>query len=385
MKPHQKHPVFTPFRLAGWLLRNRLVVAPMTRTSATADGVPTADMAHYYTSFAKGGFGLIISEGTYTDQQFSQTNFNQPGLTNQRQLEGWATIVHQVKQHDTLFICQLMHAGALSQYHSKTIAPSALQPPGVKMPEAGGGEGLFPIPAEMSLEQMGVIREGFVQAALLAEQAGFDGVELHAANGYLFDQFITEYSNQRIDVYGGTVENRLRFLSEVYAAIRAVVHPHFILGIRFSEGKVNNLAYRWPGGSQTAHAIFQEVKKFSPDYVHIAAEGGKWERECCYPDGTSSNAIAKQLLGVPVIANGGMHDLGLAQRLIQQESTDLVSIGRAAIANPDWPERVWQGKPFIPFHKEMIKPSVSLENTRQFLGKTKRQQSLVQQKVTFQE
>lgn len=366
MKSHEKHPIFTPFMIAGRTLRNRLVVAPMTRTSATTDGVPTADMAAYYTSFAKGGFSFIITEGTYTDDQFSRTNFNQPGLTNQQQLEGWATIVRQVKQHDTLFICQLMHAGALSQYHSNTIAPSALRPIGIKMPEAGGGEGAFPVPTEMSLEQMRDIREGFVQAALSAVKAGFDGVELHAANGYLFDQFITEYSNQRTDTYGGTVENRLRFLSEVYSAIRAVVPRHFIVGIRFSEGKVNNLAYRWPGGSATARAIFQEVKTFTPDYVHIAAEGGKWERECRYPDGSSSNRIVKQLLGVPVIANGGMHHHELSQRIIQQGDADLISLGRAAIANPDWPERIWQGKAVNPFHMEMIKPSVSLENTRQF-------------------
>ncbi|WP_332914558.1 NADH:flavin oxidoreductase [Algoriphagus boritolerans] len=319
--------------------------------------------------FCRGGLWLIITEGTYTDDQFSKAYFNQPGLINQQQLEAWSTIVRQVKQRGTLFICQLMHAGALSQYHSKAIAPSAIQPLGVKMPEVGGEAGPFPLPGEANPAQILAIKQGFVAAALKAEEAGFDGVELHAANGYLFDQFITDYTNKRTDAYGGTVENRLLLLAEVYVAIRAVVQPRFVVGIRFSEGKVNNLAYRWPGGAATARAIFREVKKFTPDYVHIAAEGGRWERECLYPSGTSSNRIAKQLLGVPIIANGGMHNLELAARLIEQGDTDLVSIGRAAIANPDWPKRIMEGRTVIPFHQDMIKPSVSLKNTKQFMAK----------------
>jgi 2,4-dienoyl-CoA reductase-like NADH-dependent reductase (Old Yellow Enzyme family) len=199
---------------------------------------------------------------------------------------------------------------------------------------------------------------------MLAKSAGFDGVEIHAANGYLFDQFITPHTNLRTDGYGGTVENRLRFLKEVFWAIKNVVPKDFIIGIRLSESKVNDLTYRWRGGSQMANAIFKNLQDVKPGYFHLAAEGGNWARECMYDDGTSSNSIAKQITGVPIIANGGLHQLEIANELLNNNHADLVAIGRAAIANPDWPNLIKQRKEPIPFIKDLIKPSLTLTHTK---------------------
>ncbi len=175
------HPIFDSFSLTTHRLKNRLVVAPMTRTSATDLGIPTPIMEAYYESFAKGGFAVLITEGTYTDEIASQANPNQPGIINSAQLQAWKGIVRRVRQNQSLFICQLMHAGALSQYLSHPLAPSAIQPLGKKMPEAGGGEGKFPFPQAMTLEDISLVKQGFVNAALLAQEAGFDGIELHGA------------------------------------------------------------------------------------------------------------------------------------------------------------------------------------------------------------
>jgi len=357
----------------GRKLKNRLVVAPLTRKSATLEGVPTQEMADYYGAFAKGGFGMIISEGTYTDDLFSQSDIGQPGITNEAQMLGWQNVAENVHRYDAVFINQLMHAGALGQLREENIAPSAVQPIGERSPEPGGATGPYPMPEAMEYSDFETVRQGYVQAAILSRKAGFDGIEIHAANGYLFDQFVTEHTNLRTDRYGGYVRNRLRFLMEVYQAVRDALPPDFIVGIRLSESKVNDLKYRWPGGSQTATEIFSVLSEIQPDYFHIASEGGSWKRESLYADGLSSTGIAKRLTKVPIIANGGLHDIELAESLIASDQADLISIGRAAIANPDWPDRILKGQATIPFFKELIKPSLTLGHAQRVLTQYRHQ------------
>jgi 2,4-dienoyl-CoA reductase-like NADH-dependent reductase (Old Yellow Enzyme family) len=359
--------IFDRTAIRGRQLANRLVVAPMTRVSATAEGVPTHEMADYYGDFAAGGFGMIITEGTYTDEHFSKTNHYQPGIMNTEQILGWKRVVNAVHAHNALIISQLMHGGALSECREETIAPSAVQPVGLRSTDTGAVPSPFPVPRQMTAEDFETVKKGYVGAALNALAAGFDGVELHAANGYLFDQLITPHTNLRTDQYGGDERNRLRFLMEVYVAVKKALPADFIVGIRVSESKVNDLTYRWPGGSETARRIFGVLAEIDPDYVHIAAEGGRWERESVYPDGLSSNSIAKSLLKSPVIANGGMHDVALAETLLNSNAADLLSIGRAAIASPDWPRRIEKGEPVVPFFKELIKPSLTLSHARRAL------------------
>jgi 2,4-dienoyl-CoA reductase-like NADH-dependent reductase (Old Yellow Enzyme family) len=362
MKTHE-NSLFDKIHIQGHQLSNRLVVSPMTRRSATMQGVPTPEMVDYYTAFAVGGFGMIITEGTYTADTHSQTHYNQPGITNQQQQEGWHKVVTSVHRHGALIINQLMHSGGLSQISEQNIAPSAVQPAGIKHPEPGESPGSFPIPRAMTTDDLQQVKEGYVRSARLAYEAGFDGIEIHAANGYLFDQFITEHTNMRTDGYGGNTRNRLRFLMEVYTAIRAVLPAGFIIGIRLSESKVNDLTYRWPGGSATATAIFTVLKELDADYFHLAAEGGNWARECLYADGQSSNSIAKILTGKPIIANGGLHDTTIAASLLSTGRADLIAIGKAAIANPNWPNLIATGQQTIPFFKEMINPSLTLRHT----------------------
>lgn len=361
------HTIFEPFLLHQHRLKNRLAVTPMSRVSATEQGVPATDMEDYYEAFARGGFSLIITEGVYTDLLASRSYQHQPGIVTPEQVNGWRRIVRKVQSHGALLICQLMHAGALSQHLAHTWGPSAVQPPGRKMPEYGG-EGAFPLPKEMTLEEIALVKQGFINAALLAYTAGFDGVELHAANGYLLDQFMTGYTNLRSDSYGGTVANRFRLIAEIIDGIRKVVPAGFLTGLRLSEGKVNDLRYRWPEGAAMARAVLAEAAKVRPDYIHIAAETGNWERECLYEDGTSFPGLAKQMTGAPVIANGGLHDPALSGKVLSEGHADLIALGRAAIACPEWPLLMEQGVAPRAFHPGMIKPSATLAHTKRVIG-----------------
>jgi 2,4-dienoyl-CoA reductase-like NADH-dependent reductase (Old Yellow Enzyme family) len=359
------HPALHPGRLGPFELNNRLVVAPMSRVSAAPDGTPTDDMADYYAEFARGGFGLVISEGTYTDTTHSQGYLNQPGLATDAHVDGWRHVIDAVHATGTPILAQLMHAGALSQgnsYGAEPLGPSAIAPIG-KMLEEYGGSGHWPTPREMTPADIDSAVDGFVAAAARAQAAGFDGVEVHAANGYLLDQFLTVYTNARTDEYGGPVENRIRLTARVVAAIRNQVGNGFVVGVRLSQTKVNDLTYRWPGAGSDAETIFVAVAEAGVDYLHIASEGRNFIDTARFPDGRTVTAVAKQVTGLPVMANGGMHDPAQAADVLAGHA-DLLSIGRGALANPDLPARLAAGVELVPFDHAMLSPMATISNTR---------------------
>ena len=371
MKLHSTHKLLEPVQIGNLHLKNRLSVAPMTRVSAMADGTPTARMAEYYRAFAAGGFGLIITEGTYLDDRFSQGYLHQPGIVSRSHVERWRKVTDEVHEAEGIIFLQLMHAGALSQCKQTTIAPSAVKPLGAKMP-AYGGTGEFPIPKAMSRRDLEQTVESFASAASLAEGAGFDGVEIHGANGYLLDQFLTTYTNQRTDEYGGNIDNRVRFLSDVARAVRHAVPSNFVVGIRVSQTKVNDLDYRWPGGKEDGEVIFPQLAVAGIDYFHVASEGREWHESATIGEGMTITKLARQLTDVPVIANGGMHELSLAEMVLSSGHTDMVSLGRGALANPDWPNRLRDGRRFSPFEHGMIQPKPTIETTDAWLRNQER-------------
>jgi 2,4-dienoyl-CoA reductase-like NADH-dependent reductase (Old Yellow Enzyme family) len=252
--PSAAHPVLLPGQLGSLSLPNRAVVAPMSRVSAAESGVPTGQMARYYARFAAGGFAAVITEGIYTDTSFAQAYARQPGLVSEEQAVGWQPVTAAIHAHGTVAIAQLMHAGALSQHLKRTAAPSAVRPRGHKL-RGYGGDGDFGTPMAMGTADIEVAVDGFAQSALRAFAAGFDGIEVHAANGYLLDQFITRYTNIRTDRYGGTAADRARLTAEVVTAIKAAtagIAPAFIVGVRLSQTKVNDFEYRWGGRAEAA-------------------------------------------------------------------------------------------------------------------------------------
>lgn len=354
--------LFEPVSIVTRQTKNRFVVAPMSRVSATAEGLVSNAMERYYLRFAQGQFSTIVTEGLYTDHLASQAYPNQPGLVTRDQAESWKDLVDGIKAHETIIIAQLMHAGALSQITGSTMAPSSVKPRGKTMTAYGGYSGEFPTPSEMTPGQITDTVSGFVRAATLACQAGFDGVEIHAANGYLLDQFLTDHLNHRSDSYGGTSENKFRIIAEIAEGIRQSVPAEFIVGIRLSEGKVNQLDYRWEDGPAKARKILEQVKKARPDYIHIAAEKGNWEQDCVFPDGSSYTSLARQIVNVPVIANGGLHKVDRAKRVLDEGHADLFSIGKAALGDPSLPLKLKAGINPNAFDPDSIRVSASIRD-----------------------
>jgi len=352
--------LFEPLALGALALPNRLAVAPMTRVSATADGVPTPRMADYYAQFAQGGFGLVITEGLYTDEAYAQGYLHQPGLANVAQREAWRPIVAGVRSRGGRVIAQLMHAGALSQgnpYRTGTVGPSAVQPKGRQM-TFYRGSGAYAVPAAMTQDDIGTAVAGFAQAAVRAREAGFDGVEIHGANGYLLDQFLSEGINLRGDRYGGGIEGRLRLLVEVVEAVRAAVGTDYVVGVRLSQAKVNDFTHRWRGEEEAA-TIFRTVGGLDVDYVHVT-EYEAWQP--AFGTGPSLAALAKRHGGKPVLANGSLHDPAQARGMVERGEADVVSLGRGALAQADWPQRVRHGAAPASFDHAILSPLADLAN-----------------------
>ncbi|WP_436776219.1 DUF1989 domain-containing protein [Yinghuangia sp. YIM S09857] len=361
------HPALGPTSLSHLGLANRLAVAPMSRVSAGADGVPTAEMGRYYAAFAEGGFGLVITEGTYTDALYSQGYRNQPGIVSDAHVTAWAEITARVNAAGSPIVLQIMHAGALSQgnpHRPGTVGPSAVQPRG-KMMEEYGGSGAWPIPRAMTSEDIEDALQGVTAAAVNARTAGFQGVEIHAANGYLFDQFLTGYTNLRDDEYGGPLANRVRLITAAVSRVRVTLGPDFVVGVRLSQTKVNDFAHRW-AGAEEAEAIFRAVAGAGASYLHVASEGRDWIETATLDGGETITALARRVTGLPVIANGGMHDLDQARSLLEGGHADVLSLGRGALANPDLPHRVASGAPLEPFDHGILQPMANLENARQW-------------------
>lgn len=355
-------PLWSPLQIGPTQLENRVALAPMTRISATEEGRATDRMVSYYEAFARGGFGLLITEGIYPDTAHSQGYLHQPGIATDEQAQAWARVVEAVHAAGGKIFAQLMHAGAQAQgnrFVDSTVGPSAVAPKGEQL-GFYRGEGPYPVPAEITRTQMEEVREEFVAAALRAQDAGFDGVEIHGANGYLLDQFLTDYLNRRTDEYGGSPENRVRFAAEVCRAVREAVSPETAVGVRVSQAKVSDHDHRWAGGAEEAEVIFSALAATGIDFVHTT------EYRAYAPafgdEGPSLAALAKQHTGLPVIANGHLDDPETAVSMLDDGAADVVALGKAALANRDWPQRVRSGRPLGELDGSLFAPVADVKD-----------------------
>jgi len=357
--------LFSPKQIGAFTVKNRLAVAPMTRVSADNAGFMTPAMAQYYQGFADAGFGLIITEGLYTDKLFSQTYRYQPGLAALAQANSWQPLLASLKGSNTLLIAQLMHGGALSQYNKyrdHTRGPSAVRPLGQQMPFYYG-QGQYPQPEQMTEQDIREVIDGFVCAAVNAKAAGFHGVEIHGANGYLLDQFLTPYINRRKDSYGGPLNNRLRLYKEILQAVRGAVGEDFIVGVRFSQKKVNDSEHTWPEKVEAAWQTFTLAKNCRVDYIHTTEPVASAP---AFDKAPSLAALAKHYSGLPVIANGGVNEGQQALEVLGSEDADMIAIGRAALANPRWVEAISRGEALRAFDYKMFKPLANLDSARRY-------------------
>jgi len=319
--------------------KNRVVMAPMTRSRSTADHVPTDIMAKYYGDRADAG--LIITEGTAPSP--NGVGYPRiPGIYNAAQTEAWKPVTAAVHAKGGKIFLQLMHTGRVghpgNQPEGSVIqAPSAIQPATTKMYVDGQGELELPTPKEMTLEDIVHAQEEFVQAAKNAIEAGFDGVELHAANGYLLEQFINTHSNQRTDKYGGSAENRSRMVLETAQKVVAAIGAQKV-GIRLSPNGAFNDVGPFEGQEETFAHLAQELNKLELAYVHLvnhAAMGAP-----ALPDAIREN-IRAQFKGVLILSGG--YDAARANADLDANLGDLVAFGRPFLANPDLVTRIEKG------------------------------------------
>jgi N-ethylmaleimide reductase len=322
--------LFAPYRLGPLELANRFVMAPMTR-NRTPDTVPGALNAEYYAQRA--GAGLIITEGVQPSA-VGQGYPGTPGLHTDAQSEGWRGVAEAVHARGGTIVAQLMHVGRISHpslIGTTPVAPSAVRPAG----QVFTGEGMqdFETPRPLETEELpGVIAE-FVDAATRALAAGLDGVELHAANGYLLQQFLADGTNTRTDAYGGSPENRARFVVEVAQAVVAAVGADRV-GIRISPGGTfNDIAETEVDA--TYAALLDGLAPLGLLYLHVIADA-----ESGYAEG-----LRKLFDGTVIVNTGfaGPSDLATAQQVVREGNGDLFSLGRAFIANPDLVERLRTG------------------------------------------
>jgi len=356
--------LFSPIVINGHTVTSRLSVAPMTRITATLDGRATETMTRYYERFARGGFGTVITEGIYTDQAFSQGYLHQPGMTDEAQANAWKPVVSGIKAHGALAVAQLMHAGAISQgnrFREGTVGPSAIQPKGTQMTFYHGKD-RYALPAAITEAQIADAIKGFAESARRAiENAGFDAVEIHGANGYLLDQFLTDYTNKRTDRWGGSTENRVRLILETFKAVRATVGANVPIGVRISQGKVNDYQHKWAAAERDAEIIFGSLADAGVDFIHVT-EYEAW-KPAFTPGGTSLMHLAKRYAPkTAIFANGSLHDVERAVAALD-DGADIVTIGRGALANPDFPRRLSERGILNDFDPTILGPIANIKET----------------------
>jgi 2,4-dienoyl-CoA reductase-like NADH-dependent reductase (Old Yellow Enzyme family) len=338
-----------PYGLRGLDLPNRAVLAPMTRISAYADGRATERMRDYYRSFAEGGFGLLVTEGIYPDTAHSQGYLDQPGLATDAHVDSWRPVTAAVHEHGGSIIAQLMHAGPQGQGNPNVSGLRSASAVRARGEQAGmyRGSGPYEVPEALSEEEIGEVISSFAAAAVRARDAGFDGVEIHGANGYLVDAFLTDYLNDRTDGYGGSPMARTRLAREIIEAVRAAVGEDFVVGIRISQGKVSDATHRWSGGVAEAETVFGALAGTSVDYLHTT----EWKASApAFPDedARSLSQLAREFApGLSIVANGHLDTGAEAAESLGAGGADLVAIGKAALAQHDWPQRVQQGRQLL--------------------------------------
>ncbi len=347
--------LFTPLTLGGLTLKNRIALPPLTRSRSTQPGdLPNTLMSDYYRQRASAGF--MITEGTQIEprgQGYAWT----PGIYSQEQIAGWQQVTRAVHEQGGVIFCQLWHVGRVSHDslqpdNQPPVAPSAIRATAVKVfIETGPDAGALAdpsMPRALETAEVQALVELYRVAAVNAREAGFDGVELHSANGYLLNQFISEHTNQRTDEYGGSLDNRLRFLREVTEAVISVFGSERV-GVRFAplfETTAEERVYLGLVESDPQATYIQAaamLNELGIGYLSIAE--ADWDNAPELPE--SFRKALRETFTRPIMYSG-CYTQEKAERVLADGHGDLFGFGRTFIANPDLPKRFERGLPLNP-------------------------------------
>ena len=360
-----KNTLFSKYDMSGLTLKNRVVMAPMTR-NFSPKGVPHDYAPTYYARRARGGVGLILTEGVEVSHPAASGYPNCPNLESDKAKMMWEKVVKEVHANDSSIFCQLWHVGGFRKPGMPPFpevpgfTPSGCMRPGKKVAH------------EMTNEEVKELINIYAMDAKICEDLGFDGVEIHAAHGYLIDEFFWDQINLRNDEYGGSLENRTRFASEIIQASQQMTSNNFKVGIRVSQWKQHDYEAKITSDPEQLKNFFQILKKAGADFIHCSNRRF-WEGEFD-PNGLNLAGIAKEATNLPTISVGsvgldkdfiklyaGDHktktvDLKILHEKLNKSEFDLIAVGRALLSDPDWANKVQDGMEdkIIPFDKSFV-------------------------------
>ena len=332
--------LFEPGKIGTMTIKNRGVMVPMGSSMADKDGVVSERQIRYYAERAKGGIGLIINEYTGVDDVDSMPSAHYMRIAREYHVAAMEELVDAVHMYDCRIVAQLHHAGATSNpaYTGRdNIAPSAV-------PIADGR----PVPREMTLEDIKRVQGKFVDAAVRCKKAGYDGVELHAAHGYLLAEFFSRYYNRRTDEYGGSMENRCRFIAEIIAGIREKLGPKYPLLVRMCGDEMTPIEGFLD--MEESIEIAKYLESLGIDAIDISMGSSRNADANCepfsYKPGWKKHVAKayKAALNIPVIATNTIKDPEFAEQLLEEGVCDFVGMGRSQLADPAFMNKAKAGK-----------------------------------------
>jgi len=338
--------LFSPIQVGAVELKNRIIMPAMEAALTEEDGSMSERAIRFYEARARGGAAMIIPSSTAVSPEGRVTPFA-PGIWNDDVIPGWADLAKAIHRHGSTLVLQISHGGRQAAPGFEAVAPSAIPSPPLFRMSYATVSPKASVPRELSIEEIEDLIEKYAEAARRARDAGADGVEIHGAHGYLIAQFLSPYSNKRIDAYGGTIEGRLKFAVEVIKRTRAKVGRDFLIQLRMSAEEPT------PGGLQ-----IRETKVMVPILVEagldaISVSAGTYNLDGYHvlcplpmdPLGTHYDRAAalKEVSSVPVAAVGRIKDPLVAEQILREDKVDLIAMGRALIADPDLPNKAAAG------------------------------------------
>ena len=354
--------LFEPYKLKNLNLRNRVVMAPMARNQSPG-GIPTSEVVAYYSRRAKAEVGLIITEGIEVSHEASSAYPDVPRLDTKEAREGWKRVVNGIKENGGSVIAQLWHCGGFRKLGMQPNpevpghTASGLVKPGKKVAH------------EMTLEDIKQTINAYASDAKYCEEIGFDGVEIHGAHGYLIDNFFWEGTNIRNDSYGGSIEKRSQFVSEIIQALRSNISQEFIVGLRFSQWKQHDFEAKLAHSTDDLKKVLLSPVESGLDYLHSSMRRF-WESEF---EGSEENLAywTKKISNIPTIGVGSVGldsdfidmtapskpaSIDKAIDDISKEKYDLLAVGRALLSDHEWVLKMKEGrlKDVIPYSKEAL-------------------------------
>ena len=354
--------IFENYKLKNITLRNRIVMAPMTRNQSPG-GIPTQEVVAYYSRRAKAEVGLIITEGIEVSHKASSAYPNVPRLDSKEAKEAWKKVVEEIKNNNGAVIAQLWHCGGFRKLGMQPnpevpgYTASGLVKPGKKVAH------------EMTLNDIKETIDAYASDAKICEEIGFDGVEIHGAHGYLIDNFFWSGTNIREDEYGGSIENRSQFVSDIIKSVRENVSENFIVGLRFSQWKQHDFEAKLASNPEELKTILTSPVESGLDYLHSSMRRF-WESEF---EGSEENLAywTKKITKIPTI---GVGSVGLDSDFIDMtapatptsidkaidditnDKYDLIAVGRALLSDHEWVLKMKEGRvnDVIPYTKDAL-------------------------------